>query len=31
MVKLRASLGEAFKDFKALENIERASFASVRL
>ena len=28
MVKLRATLGEAFKDFKALhvDNIERASF-----
>ena len=26
MVKLRATLGEAFKDFEALDNIERASF-----
>ena len=26
MVKLRATLGEAFKDFKALDNIERAPF-----
>ena len=26
MVKLRAILGEAFKDFEALENIEKASF-----
>ena len=26
MVKLRAILGEAFKDFEALDNIEKASF-----
>ena len=26
MVKLRATLGEAFKDFEALDNSERASF-----
>ena len=26
MVKLRATLGEAFKDFEALDSIERASF-----
>ena len=26
MVKLRAILGEAFKDFEALNNIEKASF-----
>ena len=26
MVKLRATLGEAFKVFEALDNIERASF-----
>ena len=26
MVKLRATLGEAFIDFEALDNIERASF-----
>ena len=26
MVKLRATLGEAFKDFEALDNIERAYF-----
>ena len=26
LVKLRATLGEAFKDFKVLDNIERASF-----
>ena len=26
MIKLRSTLGEAFKDFKALDNIERASF-----
>ena len=26
LVKLRATLGEAFKDFKALDNIERALF-----
>ena len=26
MVKLRSTLGEAFKDFEALDNIERASF-----
>ena len=26
LAKLRATLGEAFKDFEALDNIERASF-----
>ena len=26
MIKLRSTLGEAFKDFEALDNIERASF-----
>ena len=26
MIKLRPTLGEAFKDFEALDNIERASF-----
>ena len=26
MIKLRSTLGEAFKDFKALDNIERTSF-----
>ena len=26
MVKLRAILGEAFNDFEALDNIEKASF-----
>ena len=26
MIKLRSTLGEALKDFEALDNIERASF-----
>ena len=26
MIKLRSTLGEAFKDFEALDNIERSSF-----
>ena len=26
MINLRSTLGEAFKDFEALDNIERASF-----
>ena len=29
MMKLRSTLGGAFKDFEALDNIERASFVSV--
>ena len=28
MIKLRSTLGEAFKDFEVLDNIERASFVS---
>ena len=31
MVKLRAILGEAFKDFEALDNIEKAFFALLAL